>query len=261
MEYCYKIAEWIKDYFQETGKTKAIVGISGGIDSAVVASLCVKALGKENVLGVIIPIESSIYDGLDAMKVIEKLGIDHIEVHGDSPFYKTWQKIIDSTIGLARENKLIKNHKLVKGNVKARIRMTTLYAISEMTNGLVVGTTNKTEALIGYATKYGDGGVDIEPIMDYYKTEVFEMARYLDVPVSIINKKPSAGLWDGQTDEDELGMSYAEIDMALKLIKGEPFYGVQKTQSWSLFKETVAKVEKLIQTTEHKRNLPPYYKR
>ena len=187
---------WIAEYFAMTGKRNAIVGLSGGIDSAVTAYLCKQALGKDRVLGVILPIESSATDGLDAMQVVEALGIDYVTISEGPAFNRFYTDLVDSpkVSYFLANGALTINKTMVRANIKARFRMTSLYAISEMADGLVVGTTNKSEAKIGYATKYGDGGVDLEPLMDFYKTEIFEMAELLEIPQSIIDKKPSAGL-------------------------------------------------------------------
>jgi NAD+ synthase len=142
--------------------------------------------------------------------------------------------------------------KVALGNIKARLRMTALYDAAIKTNGLVVGTTNKTESHIGYATKYGDHGVDLEPIQDFYKTEIFEMARSLKIPESIINKKPTADLWNGQTDEEEIGLTYAEIDRILKHVLDDGPYPGSTLENYD-------KVLNMMVTSEHKRKLPPFY--
>jgi len=211
------------------GERKAVIRISGGLDSGVVAALCVRAIGKEKVIAVLMPYKDQ--DVEDGRIVADHLGIKGIEVN----------------IGeIINRFDFIDLDKLGKGNVMARIRMVVLYAFANTFNGLVVGTGNKSEIEIGYFTKYGDGGVDVEPIGDLYKTEIFEMAKLLGIPVKIINKKPSAELWEGQTDEDELGLTYKELDAVLK---GEIGDGA------------VCKgVQKLRENSEHKRKMPPIFK-
>jgi len=253
------ISNWITDYFTTAGRTNAIIGISGGIDSAVVAALCARALGKERVLGAILPIESSVHDGLDAIKLIQSLGIDYVTINEESAFQRWHQDLMGSgqVAAFLASGALKENRKMTRANAKARFRMTTLYALSEMADGLVVGTTNKSEMMIGYATKYGDGGVDLEPIMDYYKTEIFEMAELLEIPKEIINKPPSAGLWEGQTDEEEIGMAYSDIDTVLRYLETSK---VDKTVGGYL-ETNMDKVRRMIMLNEHKGKMPPHYKR
>jgi NAD+ synthase len=215
----------LRDY---VGDGKAIIGISGGIDSAVVSSLCVRALGKENVFGVLMPYGNQ--DMQDARDLVKFLNVNSEEVN--------IKKIVD-------DFNFLDLNELDKGNVMARIRMTLLYSFANHLEGMVIGTGNKSELEIGYFTKYGDGGVDVEPLGDLYKTEVYELAKYLEIPKRIIGKKPSAGLWENQTDEEELGLTYKQIDMVLKgeLNKGEVY----------------EKVQKLRRNSEHKRNMPPVF--
>ena len=145
-----------------------------------------------------------------------------------------------------------KDYRLTVGNIRARVRMTLLYAYAGAKNGLVVGTSNKTEIALGYFTKYGDGGCDIEPIGDLYKTEIFEVAKILGIPQSIIDKKPSAELWEGQTDEDEFEMTYSEIDEMLQQIMPMPLF-IEK------YGDKALKLIKRVTNTEHKRKMPPVF--
>ena len=146
--------------------------------------------------------------------------------------------------------------RLTMGNLKARIRMSLLYFHANQMNRMVIGTGNKTELFLGYFTKYGDGGVDIEPIGELYKTEVWELSRMLGVPETLITKKPSAGLWAGQTDEAELGISYLKVDEVLKKLE-------QKEDPETIIKTLGISVEQMnsvmsrIKKSEHKRNAPP----
>ena len=217
----------------------AVVGISGGIDSAVVAALCVRALGKENALGIRIPIESSEQSLIDGEAVINYLETPYLDVCFDHIMHDVKSYFPPEY-----------NTTLAVGNIKARLRMIVLYHIAFSHQGLVVGTTNYTEQMLGYATKFGDHGVDIEPIQNYYKMEIFEMARLLGIPEQIINKKPTADLWDGQTDEDELGLTYARIDEILK----SPELNTSDDSDF-------VKVRKMIKASEHKRNVAPSYKK
>ena len=242
------IVDFIRTKTEEAGVNGVVVGLSGGIDSALTAYLAVEALGKENVLGVHLPETgfTPAEDVLDATEVANRLGIEFntIDITG----------ILGSFLESIPEG--AQATPLSKGNLKARIRMSILYYYSNLTGRMVIGTGNKTEILIGYYTKYGDGGVDIEPIGDLYKTEVWELAGMMDVPEDIINKAPSAGLWAGQTDEEELGISYKLVDRALEmLLDGED--EVYITDVLGLKKEQMDSVVHRIVSNAHKREVPP----
>jgi NAD+ synthase len=225
-----KIAEKIENFIKQktAGLEGAVLGVSGGIDSTVVAYLAVNALGKEKVYSLIMPYELN-QNTTDGIELAEKLGIRQ-ELIGIKP-------IVD-----AFENTINLENKVSKGNLMARARMCLLYAKANEKNRLVLGTSNKTEIMLGYFTKYGDGGVDIEPIGDLYKTEVWELAKYLGVDKKLIDKKPTADLWEGQTDEGEIGATYQEMD---KVLRGE----ITKGKVYDL-------VQKKIKNSEHKRRMP-----
>lgn len=218
-----QILKSIKDY---VGDKNVFIGISGGIDSATTAFLCVKALGNKKVFGVLMPYGRQ-SDISDSIAVVNQLNIKY--------FQKDIKTIVD--------HYKITNNKFVQANIMSRTRMTILYAFANHRNGLVIGTTNKSEMAVGYFTKYGDGGVDFEPIASLYKTEIFELAKFLNVPKNIITKKPTAGLWDSQTDEDELGFTYLDLD---KFLQGE-----------SLNPKIESAIKNIINLSEHKRHLPP----
>jgi len=201
-----KIVDFIKSHFKLNGFKKAILGISGGLDSAVVAALAKKALGKSNVYGYILPYHKQ-YDIKDAYKTANHLEIALTEINIG--------EIVDDLIPQT-EIHISQNYLIRIGNLKARIRMIILYDVSVRYDALVLGTSNKTEMILGYFTIYGDGACAIESISHLYKTQIFELANYLQIPREIIEKAPSAGLWVGQTDEEELGGSYSEIDDILK---------------------------------------------
>lgn len=249
------LTKWTKNYLQNIvpkSNTKAVIGLSGGIDSAVAAAVCVKAVGAKSTIGVILPCESSLEDALDAAEVAKELGVLFVDANLESVFRSWWDSYrFDIAWPAQEQNVFPKMNKMVRANAKARLRMLTLYAIANQVGGLVIGTTNKTEAAIGYATKYGDGGVDIEPLMDFYKTEIWEMAKYLSIPQKIIDRVPSAGLWDGQTDEEELGMTYEEIDRWLKIIESGSTDN-SKARTY---------IEKMITANKHKDLHLPYFKR
>lgn len=228
-----QISGFIRRMVSESGMKKAVIGLSGGIDSTVVAYLTVKALGKENVYGIILPCEDNIYKN-DAFNLAERLDINYEIL--------SIKKFVDDFISIKHIN-----DKIRIGNFMARIRMCILYDKAKELDALVIGTTNKTEMLLGYFTKYGDGAVDIEPIADLYKTEIFELAKYLGVPENIINKTPSADLWEGQTDEEELGMNYDNIDKILKLLSEEKVkIGTQENR------DDIMKVLSIIKNNKHK---------
>ena len=181
-----------------------VVGISGGIDSAVACSLCCKALSPERVLGVNMPVSSNNpQDHLDAEELCRGLGVELITV--------SLEEVRSAFLAAPH----ITNTPVLRGNIAARLRMTTLYNIAAARRYLVCGTSNKTEYMIGYSTKWGDSAADIQPLLHLWKKDVYLLAKELDVPESIIKKAPSAGFWEGQSDEGELGMSYADLDAAL----------------------------------------------
>ncbi|MDD2371893.1 MAG: NAD+ synthase [Firmicutes bacterium] len=222
-----KIIKFIKDYIVESRSKGAVIGISGGIDSAVVAALTVKAIGGENILGLILPCESKNEDMNDAIELAKKLGIKY--------------KIIDLTntyLEFLKDNKMENQCNLSFCNIKPRLRMTTLYFHGSLNNYLVVGTSNKSELITGYLTKYGDGGVDIEPIADILKEEVYKIAEKLDIPKNIINKAPTADLMPNQTDEGEMGFTYEELDEFIRTGEGK--------------EQTKSKIMKLYNQSRHK---------
>lgn len=190
----------IQEYFKKKGFEKAVVGISGGVDSSVVCFLLAEALGGKNVYAYSLPYFD---EDPDVKKVVDATGVNFERINIKAPV-----DVICETLGIT--------DKVDKGNVMARVRMIFLYYFARKYNALVAGTGNKSEYLLGYFTKYGDIACDFLPIGSLYKTEVYELARELGVPESIIEKKPTAGLWPGQTDEDELGYLYEEIDAVLK---------------------------------------------
>lgn len=208
-----KLVDFIRSKVKEADATGAVIGLSGGIDSTLTAYLTVEALGQENVLGLLLPEKdiTSQQDIADALEVVKILGIGHkvIEI---SPILRSFSKLIPD---------FDKTALAAKGNLKARTRMCILYYHANLMHRMVIGTGNKTELLLGYFTKYGDGGVDIEPIGSLYKTQVRGLARFMGIPAGIIDKTPTAGLWKGQTDEGELGVTYELADKILLMLVDE----------------------------------------
>ena len=199
-----QLINFLKDELAKTGLKKVTVGISGGLDSAVVAILCKEAFG-ENMSGVLMPSQYSSESSItDARELCEKFDINY-EVVEIAPMVNAY---------LPNMN----HNKLRIGNYSARVRMSVLYDISARDNSIVVGTSNKSEILLGYGTIFGDVACAINPIGEMYKSDEFEFANFLNVTQSILDKKPSADLWEGQSDEEELGYSYKQMDDALKQI-------------------------------------------
>jgi NAD+ synthase len=228
-----RLVSWIRDQVLAAGLKGTVFGISGGLDSSVVAVLCHRAF-PENSLGLLMPCHSDPRDEQDALSLASKFSIPTEKVVLDDA-YDTLLKSLP--IAKATVNQV------VKGNLKARLRMLTLYFYANQLGYLVAGSGNRSELALGYFTKHGDGSVDILPLGSLVKRQVEELAIFLGIPQPIIDKPPSAGLWPGQTDETELGISYQELDSYLTTGKA-----VAKTRQ---------KIESLIASSSHKRNPPP----
>jgi NAD+ synthase len=237
------IQNWIKDYFKSANADGLIIGISGGIDSSVSAALCVNAIGKENVYGLSLPCESISQDVEDAKLIAKELGLN-FKVIDLNPFFNKYTDDLGPYIN---------PNKITTANLKSRMRMMTLYYFGQSIGTcLIVGTGNRAEIAIGYFTKYGDGGTDIEPIGGLYKQEVRQIAKLLKIPVRIIKKPPSPGLWLGQTDEGEIGLSYDTIDEILYRIDYNlDFEGLEQ--------ENVESIKMMMRKAEHKLNMPPMF--
>jgi NAD+ synthase len=240
-----KLIQWLRDQVANAGLNGAIVGISGGIDSAVVAHLIKRAFPK-NSLGLIMPCKSNPKDMEDALKVVESCGIKHLIIDLTETHNLLFGEVEKQLKEKGEWNE--ETARLGDANTRARLRMTTLYAVANNYGYMVVGTDNAAEWYTGYFTKYGDGGVDLVPLVHFTKGEVREMARILGVPNEIITKAPSAGLWEGQTDENEMGTTYEMID---KYLKGEEI--PEKDRQI---------IERLHKRSQHKRQLaiaPPKF--
>jgi len=250
MKYDYKVVEkllvdFLQNETQRIGLSKAVIGLSGGIDSAVSAYLTTKALGKDNVLCIMMPYKTSSRESItDAELVINELGVRSKKVEITEMVDAYLAKLKNDNISNVR-----------KGNLMARMRMIVLYDESAKENALVIGTGNKTEILLGYSTLFGDSACALNPLGDLYKTQIFELAKHLNIPQSLIEKKPSADLWEGQTDEQEMGITYAEVDKYL-------FEKVDERKSHEeLFlmgysKEYMDRIDRMIYRNQFKR-VPP----
>ncbi|MGB9920425.1 MAG: NAD(+) synthase [Moorellales bacterium] len=229
-----RLVAWLQDQVAAAGARGTVVGLSGGVDSAVAAVLCHRAFG-ENSLALILPCHSDPLDEQDALLVAQTFGLPHRTLVLDA--------IYDFLLQTLEPGGVVDPRDLAAANLKPRLRMLTLYYFANRYNYLVVGTSNLSERTVGYFTKYGDGGVDLMPLGNLVKRQVYELASYLRVPERIIKKPPSAGLWAGQTDEGEMGISYAELDAYLLTGQARP--------------EVKEAVARLSWASEHKRRMPP----
>lgn len=230
-----KLAAWIKEKVQAAGCRGVVLGMSGGLDSSVVAVLCRQAF-PQNTLGVLMPCHSDDTDKTHAGIIASQFNIPTLEVVLDGA-YDALVKILpdyqlDPAVG-----------QLARANLKARLRMVTLYYIANQLKYMVAGSGNRSEIIVGYLTKHGDSGVDIMPLGNLVKAEVNELARYLKIPREIIDKPPTAGLWEGQTDEAEMGFSYEALDRYI-LTGDAP-------------EELKRKIEAMKATAAHKSAMPP----
>lgn len=234
-----KAVEWLRTKVTEAKAQGLVIGISGGVDSAVVAGLCKQAF-PEQTIGVIMPSHSNPVDREDALLIAETYGLKVVEVNLSDAHTQIFEAV---KTGLEREAYDLVGEKMSQGNLKARLRMSTLYTVANALNYLVAGTDNAPESYTGYFTKYGDGGVDVLPISSLTKTEVRAWARALGLPEKIAGRVPTAGLWPGQTDEAEMGLTYDLID---RYLLGEKVPA-----------EVEERIETLHRQSEHKRHLPP----
>jgi len=235
-----RIADWLRERLDDAGAEGFACGLSGGVDSAAAAGLAVRAVGSEHILAALMPCHSISEDAHLGQLVADAFGIRTVTVD-----------LGDAYDALTRAFPL-SDHPLAAANVKPRLRMIALYYLAQANNYLVLGSGNKTELAIGYFTKWGDGGVDVLPLGDLNKTQVWELARELGVPQEVVERAPSAGLWPGQTDEGEMGITYRELDRVLAAI--------ERGDTVIIEPATLKKVQEMNARSEHKRAMPPIFR-
>jgi len=240
-----KIIAFIRSYFKDSGFSKGIIGLSGGVDSSLVAYLAAEALGKDNVIGVLMPYKTSRDDSFEHGKLVaENLGVKYY-VREITPMVDAYFETYDPEAD-----------KLRKGNIKARMRMCTIYDLAAQERALVLGTGNRTELLLGYVTQFGDGACALEPLGCLYKTEVWKLAAMVGVPQKIVEKTPTADLWEGQTDEGELGVSYQQADEILYSIVEEN-KSIQQLVNMGFENHDVIHIIDIMNRNRFKQTVPP----
>ena len=241
------LVRFIREEMDRLGFAKGVLGLSGGLDSAVSAALAARALGPENVLGLIMPYgEACPADVADAVSLARQLGIR------------------SETIDIAPQvdayfSRYPTESRILRGNKMARERMSILYDVSAREKALILGTSNKSELLVGYGTIHGDMACAFNPLGDLFKTQVRELGAWLGLPKAILEKVPTAGLWPGQTDEGELGITYAELD-AILVEMADRRKTVPEIVALGFEAEVVERVAGMVRRSEFKRKMPPIAK-
>lgn len=239
-----KIVSWLQEQVYAANAKGLVVGVSGGIDSAVAAALIKRAFPDAS-LGLILPISSNPQDVIDARLVVQTVNLTAVELDLTSEHQSILAKVLD---GINNHHPAVElNQRMADANLRARLRMCALYTAANALNYLVVGTDNKAEYYTGYFTKYGDGACDLLPLVDFTKGEIYALAQSLGIPEPIIVRQPSAGLWPGQTDEGEMGTTYALIDAFLN---GQQIPDPDREI-----------IERMHERSKHKRTLPAAYRR
>ena len=234
-----QISAWLREHLAAAGAEGFVCGLSGGVDSATAAALAVRTVGPERVLAALMPCHSQPEDAALGQLVADAFSIPTLTVDL-SPAYDVLMAALPPF-----------DHVMAAANVKPRLRMITLYYLAQARNYLVLGSGNKSELMVGYTTKWGDGGVDLLPLGALYKTEVWELARELGVPQAVVERPPTAGLWPGQTDEGEMGITYRELDRVLA--------GIESGDTSGVAPAALEKVEGMIARSAHKRAMPPIF--
>ena len=240
------IQKFIQTRVKEAGAEGVVLGLSGGIDSATTLALAVSSIGSENVKGLIMPFKESESISL-ATKHANSLNVN-VKKYKISSIVDNYKEVSDSYSSKASE-----------GNLHSRFRMSLLYGEAFSSNHLVIGTSNKSELLVGYYTKWGDGASDFLPMGDLYKSQVYALARYLDVPTEILERIPTAELWEGQSDEEELGISYESLDKILLGLENQ-LSSTELAKSTGINVESINRIDDLVKRTIHKRVFPPVCK-
>lgn len=230
---CDELVKWLKQKVKDAKADGVVFGLSGGIDSAVIAGLAKKSF-PDNSLGVIMPCYSDQIDEEHGILVAKKLNLKTTKVDLSNSFDVLLQSMTEES-----------KNKMATSNLKPRLRMTTLYYLAQNNNYLVIGSSNKSELTVGYFTKHGDSGVDLLPLASFVKSEIRDLARFLNIPEIIVEKPPTAGLWENQTDESEMGFSYDVLDKYIKTGEGP--------------EEIVNKIKRMNSISEHKRTYPPIF--
>ncbi|WNY28881.1 NH(3)-dependent NAD(+) synthetase [Methanimicrococcus stummii] len=267
-----KIIRFIRKIVKDSGAKGVVLGLSGGIDSALVAALSAKAMGAKNVHPFFFyNSETNSFnseDLQDAVLLSEQFGLNLQKINLHETIAAAESSFQDSDLSISSDSFI------PSGNLRSRLRMSLLYYYANANNLLVIGTKNKTERLTGYYTKYGDGGVDLDPIADLYKTEVRLLSKFLNLPESILSKAPSAGFWSGQSDEEDLGIRYEQLDYllyelekiglnkVLKMNSGDEDFKIVKNvlENAKLTIDQYESVKSRVKSAEHKQKLPKYPK-
>jgi NAD+ synthase len=245
LEVSHNITRFVSNYVKSSGAKGLVMGLSGGLDSALALELCAKAVGSKRVLGLALPTSATPPgDVSDAVSHASSLGVE-CKVISIDPLMESYAKLLPEAGDRA------------KGNLTARIRMGILYHFAASKDSLVIGTSDRSEIMIGYYTKWGDGGSDLLPIAGLYKTQVRELADHLGVPKQIIEKKSSPRLWPGQLAELEIGMSYEGIDPILYLLMDKKMKLREVAKKLDISLASVRKIESMIEKSAHKRSMPP----